>query len=162
MSYARTMFVNRAASIVCLGLVMATAVRAADQFPADTEFVRMAEQTGEQAIVDARFALNMSHNAGVKDAARLLQNDGIAANRKLMALAVEKGWPAPALNTADPVLDYSDYHFVSRQIRVQQKAIALYKEEAANGADTELQEFARDALPALQRGLISLRSLRSS
>jgi len=162
MLYAAIMLVIRVSSIVCFGLVMAAVAHAADQFPADTEFVRMAEQTGEQAVVDARFALKWSRNADVKEAASMLQSDGIAANRKLLALAVEKGWPAPALNTADPVLDYSDYHFVSRQIRVQQKAIALYQEEAANGADTDLQEFARDALPALQRGLISLRSLRSS
>jgi predicted outer membrane protein len=162
MLYAATMMVNRALSMVCFGLLMAAVAHAGDQFPADTEFVRMAEQTGEQAVVDAGFALKWSRNANVKEAASRLQSDGIAANRKLLALAVEKGWPAPALSTADPVIDYSDYHFVSRQIRVQQKAIALYQEEAANGADTDLQEFARDALPALQRGLISLRSLRSS
>jgi putative membrane protein len=162
MLYAAIMLVIRASSMVCFGLVMAAAVHAADQYPVDTEFVRMAEQTGEQAVVDARFALKWSRNADVKEAASRLQSDGIAANRKLLALAVEKGWPSPALNTADPVIDYSDYHFVSRQIRVQQKAIALYQEEAANGADTDLQEFARDALPALERGLISLRSLRSS
>ncbi len=128
----------------------------------DTAFIKKAEQTGEQAMVDTRFALKMSHNAGLKETARMLQTDGKTATRRLLALAVEKGWPAPVLDTADTTRDYSDYRFVSWQIRLQQRAIALYEEEAQNGADTDLQAFARETLPALQRGLNSLRSLRSS
>jgi len=139
-----------------------TLAHAADEFSVDTAFIRKAEQTTEQAMVDTRFALKMSLNGAIKQAARMLQSDGIAANRKLLALAVEKGWAAPVLDTADTTRDYSDYHFVSWQIRLQQKAIALYSQEAQHGADTDLQAFARDALPALKRGLNSLRSLRSS
>jgi putative membrane protein len=91
-----------------------------------------------------------------------MQRDGTSANRRLMALAVEKGWPSPTLDMPDTKSDYSDHSYVARQIRAQQDAIALYKEEAANGADTDLQEFARDTLPTLQHSLVSLQSLQSS
>jgi predicted outer membrane protein len=155
------MALNRTALMLGCCLLM-TVVYAADEFPADTMFLRRAEQSGEQAIADARFALKMSKNAEVKKAAMMLRSQGIAANRRLAALAVEKGWPSPSLTKADTTLDYSDYHFISRQIRTQQRAIALYEEEAINGADTDLQEFARETLPNLQRALVSLQSLRSS
>jgi putative membrane protein len=156
------MSVIRAVSIGYCCLFGLSTVHAGDEFAVDTAFIRKAEQTTEQAMVDTRFALKMSLNAHVKEAARMLQNDGMIANRKLLALAVEKGWPAPILDTADTTRDYSDYHFISWQIRLQQRAIALYQAEADNGADTDLQAFARETLPALQRGLMSLRSLRSS
>ncbi len=157
----RSLLANRSSSVLCCCLVAAIAY-AADQVAVDGAFIRKAEQTGEQAIVDARFALKMSQNADVKDAARMLRNDGITASRRLFALADAKGWPSPTLVTADTTRDYSDYHFISWQIRLQQSAIALYQAEADNGVDTELQAFARESLPALQRGLLALRSLRSS
>jgi putative membrane protein len=139
-----------------------TAVRAADEYPADTMFLRRAEQSGEQAIVDAGLALKKSTNPKVRQAALMLQSDGLAANQRLAALAVEKGWPSPSLAAADTTRAYSDRHFISQQISTQQRTIALYQEEALNGVDTDLQEFARATLPTLQRGLISLQSLRSS
>lgn len=135
---------------------------AADQFPADSDFVTRAEQAGNQEVVAARTALTKSRNLPLRTIAAALQRDGEAANRRLSTMAVEKGWPTPSLDAPDDSRDYSDHHFVVSQIRAHHVAIALYREEATTGADTDLQEFARNTLPTLLRRLLALQSLRSS
>jgi predicted outer membrane protein len=144
----------------CLGVV--TLGRAADQFPVDTGFVRNAEQAGTQEIADARGALAMSKNSAVHEVAKRIEEDGTLVNRRLATLSVEKGWPTPTLDPADMMSHYSDHRFVDRQIQSQQDALGFYAEEAANGADTELQEFARATVPILRQRLVSLRLLRTS
>jgi predicted outer membrane protein len=57
---------------------------------------------------------------------------------------------------------YSDQRYVVQQIQAQQDALTLYGQEAVNGADTDLQAFARDQVPVLRRRLVSLRLLRTS
>lgn len=151
-----------ALSITLACLLVSSMCGAADQFPADNDFVRNAEQAANQEVADARFALKMSSHSDVRRAAQIMRRDGTTANRRLAALAVEKGWPSPTLDMPDITIDYSDHSYVARQIRAQQDAIAFYKEEAANGADTDLQEFARETLPTLQHSLVSLQALRSS
>jgi putative membrane protein len=149
-------------SIAAACLLASSMCGAADHFPADNDFVRKAEQAANQEVADARFALKMSSQPDVRRAAQIMQRDGETANRRLAALAVQKGWPSPTLDMPDITSDYSDHGFVARQISAQQDAIGFYEEEAANGADTDLQEFARQTLPTLQHSLDSLRSLRSS
>ena len=147
-------------TICCVDVT--TPGRAADPFPADTDFARNAEQACSQEIDDARLAITKSNDPMVRDVAKRMQDDGTAETQQLAALAVEKGWPAAALNPTDTWSRYSDHRYVLRQIRAQQNAIALYTEEAANGADTKLQEFARKTLPVLRQRLESLRLLRTS
>jgi predicted outer membrane protein len=135
---------------------------AADSFSADTDFVRKAEQACSQETADARLALTKSKDRKVRNVAKLLEVDGVAATRRLAALEVEKGWPTPTLDPNDTWSHYSDHSYVARQIRAQQNAIASFAEEAANGADTTLQEFARSTLPTLRQRLESLRLLHTS
>jgi putative membrane protein len=156
------MLAKCALSVTLAALLVSTISSAADQFPADNDFVRSAEQAANQEVADARFALKMSSHSDVRRVATNMQRYGTTANRRLTALAVEKGWPSPTLDRPNTTSDYSDHRYVARQIRAQQDAIAFYKEEAANGADTDLQEFARETLPTLQHSLVSLKRLRSS
>jgi predicted outer membrane protein len=156
------MFTKYALSVTFASLVLSSLSGAADQFPADNDFVRNAEQAANQEVADARVALKMSHHSDVRNVAQIMQRDGTTANRRLTTLAVEKGWPSPTLDMPDTPSDYSDHRYVTRQIRAQQDAIAFYKEEAANGADTDLQAFARETLRTLQHSLIALQTLRSS
>jgi putative membrane protein len=146
--------------VLCLDLI--TVGRAADQFPADTEFVRKAEQVGAQEIADSRIALAKSKDPAILAVAKQIQEDGSVVNQRLETLSLEKGWPSPTLDPPHTMSHYSDHRFVSRQIQARQDSLAFYEEEAANGADTELQEFARGTVPVLQRSLASLRSLRTS
>jgi putative membrane protein len=136
--------------------------RAADQFSADTDFVSRAEQAGNQGIADARVALARCKNPEVGKVARLIQDDGTAVNQRLASLAVEKGWPTPALDPPDTMNHYSDHGYVVRQIKAEQSALAFYSEEAVNGTDMKLQEFARETVPKLRQRLVSLRLLHSS
>jgi putative membrane protein len=157
-----TMLLIVAVFMTVSSLAVSDGGRAADQFAADADFVRRAEQAGNQEMADARSALASSKDSAVQTVAKLLQTDGAQATRRLAALAVEKGWPSPPLDPPDLMSHYSDRGYAANQIRAEQDAIALYAEEAANGADSDLQEFARAALPALRRRLDSLRLLRSS
>ena len=134
----------------------------ADQFGTDSDFVRQAEQSANQEVADASLALKMSSHSDMKQVATNMQRDGNTANRRLATLAVEKGWLSATSDRPDTASNYSDHDWVAREIRAQQDAVALYREEAASGADTDLQEFARETLPTLQRNLDSLRALRSS
>jgi putative membrane protein len=143
-------------------LLLSSLARAVDQFPADTNFVAKAEQAGNLEVLAARTALTHSRNPNLRKIAKALQIDGASVNRRLATLAVEKGWPSPSLDAPDDSGDYSDHHFVVGQIRAHQVAIALYRQEASTGADTDLQEFARNTLPTLRRRLLALQSLRSS
>ncbi len=135
---------------------------AADQVPADSDFVAKAEQASNLEVVAARTALKESRNLRLRQIAEALTLDGAAANRRLSTMAVEKGWPSPTLGEPDGSSDYSDHNFVVGQIQAHQVAIALYREEATTGADTDLQEFARDTLRTLRRRLLALQSLQSS
>jgi putative membrane protein len=143
-------------------LLLASTAHAADQYPADTDFVTKAEQAGNQEVLAATAALSKSGNPNVRRVAKALRLDGEAATHRLSIMAVEKGWPSPRLDAPVDVSDYSDHEFVASEIRAQKVTIALYSEEARTSADTDLQEFARNALPTLRRRLFTLLSLRSS
>ena len=52
--------------------------------------------------------------------------------------------------------------YIGRQIKAEQDALALYSEEAVNGADTDLQELARNTVPKLRQRLVSLELLHAS
>jgi hypothetical protein len=60
------------------------------------------------------------------------------------------------------VRDYTDREFVTGQIAASQRAIAIFREEAQNGADRDLQDFARQSLPSLEACLDAFRSLQDS
>lgn len=143
-------------------LLLASTAHAADQYPADTDFVTKAEQAGNQEVLAATTALSKSRNPNVRRVAKALRLDGEAANRRLSTMAVEKGWPSPSLDAPNDVSDYSDHQFVASQIRAHKVTIELYREEARTSADTDLQVFARNALATLRRRLLALQSLRSS
>jgi predicted outer membrane protein len=151
------------ASIMITGCLLFSSISgAADQFLADNDFVRNAEQAANQEVADARLAFKNSRHSDVRKAAQIMERDGLTANRRLAALAIEKGWPSPSLDTPENLPEYSDSRFIDQQIKAQRDAIAFYKAEALNGADTDLQTFARETLPILQHSLASLQNLRSS
>ena len=136
--------------------------QAADPFPADSDFVRQAERTCNQAELDAQAALAKSHDPQIKNVAAAIKQDGENASRELMQLSVEKGWPAPTLESSTKSTGYSDRGYVAAQIQRQQQAIALFTQEASMGADTDLQRWAREYLPVLKSQLVKLRAWRSS
>ena len=131
--------------------------------PTDAAFVSKAVPAGREEVMAARGAMTMSKSAGVKKAARLLHQDHRLANRKLAAIARQKGWTLPPRDaSAAAPSNYSDDEYVSSQIKAHQDAIALFTDEAANGSDSDLRAFAQNTLPALRHHLKALQALQSS
>ena len=95
-------------------LLLASTAHAADQHPADTDFVTKAEQAGNQEVLAATTALSKSGNPSVRRVAKALRLDGEAANRRLSIMAVEKGWPSPSLDAPADVSEYSDHQFMTQ------------------------------------------------
>jgi putative membrane protein len=65
------------------------------------------------------------------------------------------------LIAAAPTSD-SDDEYITSQIKAHQDAIALFKDEAASGSDSDLRTFAQKTMPALQHHLTALQALQSS
>lgn len=62
------MFTKYALSVTLASLVLSSLSGAADQFPADNDFVRNAEQAANQEVAEARVAFKMSHHSDVRNA----------------------------------------------------------------------------------------------
>jgi putative membrane protein len=143
-------------------VLLAPQAGAADHFAADDDFVREAQRAGSREVADAQSALTLSNNPNVKQAAQMMLSDGTTVNRRLAEIAVEEGWIPASPEPAADGSDYSDYTYIIGQIAAQRRAIDVYEQEAANGADTTLREFAKKTVPAMRRTLESLRALRSA
>jgi putative membrane protein len=131
--------------------------------PADAAFLAKAVPAGHDEVMAAHTALKMSKSSGVKQAAQMMYQDHRAANRKLAALAKQKGWALPPRDaSAATPASYSDDEYVSTQIKAHQDAIALFTDEASGGSDADLQAFAKKTLPTLQHHLKALQALQSS
>ena len=143
-------------------VLLAPRAGAADHFAADDDFVRAAQRAGSREVADAQSALTLSNNPNVKQAAQMMLSDGTTVNRRLAEIAVEEGWIPASPEPAADGSDYSDYTYIIGQIAAQRRAIDVYEQEAANGADTTLREFAKKTVPAMRRTLESLRALRSA
>jgi len=135
------------------------AVRA-DEYVRDTDFLRAASAFGQREVAAGKRALEHSTNVEVKQAAQILRADGESATDSLAQLATRKGWPVLPVDDQENGGRYTDRNFVARQIDNEQRAIGLYREEAQNGTDTDLQFFSRNMLPRLERSLTILRALR--
>ena len=158
----RLCMLSKCALALASSFLIATLCNASDQLPADTGFIRRAEQAANQEAADAQSALQMSGSPAVKSIAAQIQRDANATTQRLSALSIEKGWPSRSFGAPDTMSVYSDHDYITRQIRAQRNVILLYREEAANGADSDLQGFARQTLQILQRNLDAVRSFISS
>jgi predicted outer membrane protein len=158
----RSLLIKAVVIFAGCSLAVLRIVQAADPFPADSDFVRQADRACNQAALDAQAALKKSRDPQIKKLAASIKQDGENASRELMQLSVEKGWPAPTLESSTKSTGYSDRGYVAAQIKRQQQAIALFTQEASTGADTDLQRWAREYLPVLKSQLVTLRAWGSS
>jgi predicted outer membrane protein len=159
---ASTVMLSKYVFMMGLSCVCVTIGRATDLFTADTDFVRSAEQSGNQEAAYAQDALALSKDPAIQEVAKRIAEDGRVVNQRSATLAIEKGWPSPTLNPPDSISHYSDQRYLAHEIRLQRDALAFYTEEAANGADAALQKFARSRVPILRQRLATLRAVRTS
>ena len=148
------------ASLLVATTAMAQTVPQAKTTAADADFVRRASSTGLTEIAMGKLAADQASSKDVKEFAARMVTDHTRTNETLGKLAGSKGLqiavaPEPAqqqnidrlknLQGGDFDRAYSDI-----VVRDQKMATGLYDLEAEKGEDTEVRDFARQALPMLK------------
>lgn len=135
----------------------------------DHRFVRMAAEGGRAEVRMANMALNRRTNAAVRDFARQMVDDHSKANDRLAALASDQNFSLPsgigATNRAamDRLSGLSGYAFdrayANQELQDHIKTVALFRQEARDGRNPDLRDFARNTLPTLREHLRMARNL---
>ena len=128
-------------------------------------FVRVATETGRREVDSARNALLQLKAPELKRIAELLVSAHNAADARLGKIAAAKQWPVPgpSLSAAPASGSASgdfDARWTAEMIDGHERALALYRAQAAAGEDKDLRQYARDTLPTLEQHLAELKSLQ--
>jgi putative membrane protein len=158
-------------SVCCLALASsALGQKKAQKAGGDQQFVEMAAQTD---MVEANLGQLASTNADsqqVKDAAQTLVTDHTSDYAQLKMAAGQANLDVPgAIDAAhnkamiDPFQKLQgqafDKKYVQDMIAGHEKAITMYKKEAAGGQNDALKSYAAAALPVLQKHLDDAKEL---
>jgi putative membrane protein len=163
-------FLQAAASAVLLA-VLAAAVALLTSAPAgadtasvrDTSYLRSAAASNLAEIEMAKVALQRSHSSSVRQLATTISSDHKTAEAQLAQVAAIRNVTLPTgpnpqqlqqigeLQSVSP--SSFDVTYLQTQIGDHQTAIANTKAEIATGADPTVVEYARGALPVLQKHL---------
>ncbi len=153
--------------LTALARVGYAATGAAEHTSADRDFVMKAMVAGDAEIAQARAQLS-SHDATIRAFARRMILDHVAANTHLAQLAEQKGIPYPHVNvnvTSEPgnvkpntatrttqpmARALSPRAYMQKEVSDHQAAIALFKTEARNGTDRDIEVFVGNTIPLLQ------------
>ena len=135
----------------------------------DQDFVRMASCDGLAEVTLGRMALEQATSPEVKRFAQRLIDDHMKANQELSRTANKMGiTPASTMDekeraAADRLMQMRgaefDRAFMHHMVRDHEKAIRLFENEAKNGQNRDLQEFASKTVPILREHLKLAREL---
>jgi putative membrane protein len=126
----------------------------------DVEFVQKASMANFAEISAAQIAVGKAANAGIKDFAQKMLSEHGTAGDQLKSIAGTVGLStkdsldaahqvlADSLNSLQGVLFDSAY--INSQVRDHQMAIDIFQDEADNGQQKDLRNFAIGLLPHLQ------------
>lgn len=126
------------------------------------DFVDAATEGGIAEVVTSNLAMEKSQSADIKQFAQQMVTDHTKANQKLgdIARKLDISVPDEAALTdkiKKMILEWRDESFdksyVNNQVDAHEKAVELFKKEAASSDKAELKAFASDALPTLQHHL---------
>jgi len=142
--------------------------QAAEHTRADRDFVMKATQAGDAELAAARAQLS-SRDATIRAYARRMIVDHTAANTELGQLAEQKGIPYSHANVSvssqpgNPQGStttratggatsraMSSRAYMQKEVRDHQAVIALFKGEAHNGTDRDIEVFVGNTLQTLQ------------
>lgn len=128
----------------------------------DKKFAMEAATIGMAEVAAGKLA-GQNGTAPVKEFGQHMVKDHSMANDKLMQLASGKGIELPQQvdkkhqKMADKMAKLSgakfDKEYVDAQIKDHKKAIKLFEEQAEDGKDPALNQFAQETLPTLQAHL---------
>ncbi|MQG94736.1 DUF4142 domain-containing protein [Pseudomonas sp. MN1F] len=160
------LFIKRAGLSLVLGMASLQAVAATSD-----DFVEAATESGIAETVTGNLALEKSQNAEIKTFAQQMVTDHTKANQKLgdIARKLDISVPNEAALTdkvKKMILEWRDESFdksyVNNQVEAHEKAVELFKKEAASSDKPELKAFASETLPTLEHHLEQVKALQAT
>lgn len=132
------------------------------QAASSDDFVDAATEAGIAEVVTGNLAQEKSQSADIKQFAQQMVTDHTKANQELGDIARKLDISVPdeaALidKVKKMILEWReesfDRSYVNNQVDAHEKAVELFKKEAASSDKPELKAFASDKLPTLQHHL---------
>lgn len=163
-----------ASFVLGVGLGLLPLVRAQDRPDekkaiTDARFVVGASASGHAEVQFGRLALMRSTNPDIKRFAQTMVEDHSRANRELATLANDKRLDLARAMDRDHQVKFDklaqmrgeqfDRAYAEGQVKDHEDAVALFEDEAKNGADTQLKAWASRTLPHLKDHLKMAHSL---
>jgi putative membrane protein len=132
----------------------------------DKSFFEKAAKSGAEEVAVSRAALPHLTNAQTKEFARMMVSDHTSANEELKALAAKKGVELPAKQPdtdkwAKAKKDF-DVDYIKKMVRDHEDAIDLFTKTSKKADDAEVQAFAAQTLPTLQRHLTLAKDIKAA
>jgi putative membrane protein len=159
---------------IALGSAAVLAQKKAAATPmTDQQFVDFAGQTDMVEINLGQLAQNSASSQAVKDYAQMLVTDHTKDFNQLYDVAHQANLTRPDAIDAehnkmmiDPFQKLKgaafDHRYIQEMVAGHTKAIAVYKEEAADAQNPALKTYAENALPVLQKHLDGAKDLGKS
>ncbi|MBF8671905.1 DUF4142 domain-containing protein [Pseudomonas putida] len=160
-----SLFIKRVGFSMVLGLASVQAMAASSD-----DFVEAATEAGIAEVVTGKLALEKTQNAEIKTFAQQMVTDHTQANQKLgdIARKLDISVPDEAAVTdkvKKMILEWReesfDKSYVNNQVDAHEKAVELFKKEAASSDKAELKAFASETLPKLEQHLEHAKALQA-
>jgi len=160
------LFIKRTGLALVLGMASLQALAASSD-----DFVDAATEAGIAEVVTGNLALEKSQNAEIKTFAQQMVTDHTKANQKLgdIARKLDISVPDEAALTdkvKKVILEWReesfDKSYINNQVDAHEKAVELFKKEAASSDKAELKAFASDTLPTLEHHLEQAKALQAT
>jgi len=169
------MRISLMAAMLATGL-MATAGPASaaggDLQQSDLRFLREAAGGGLAEVALGKLAVDRAHSADVRAFGQRMMEDHAKGNEQLLALAQSKqvelptDVPADAKQTGERLADLSgaafDREFMKGMVADHEKVVAAFEAEAKSSGDSDLRQFATQALPMLRDHLAQARRIEAT
>ncbi|MNG86730.1 hypothetical protein D3C76_462180 [compost metagenome] len=160
-----SLFIKRVGLSMVLGMASVQAFAATSD-----DFVEAATEAGIAEVVTSNLAKEKSQDAGIKTYAQQMVTDHTKANQKLgdIARKLDISVPDEAALTdkvKKMILEWRDDSFdksyINNQVDAHEKAVELFKKEAASSDKAELKAFASETLPKLEQHLEHAKQLQA-
>lgn len=158
---------------VCCVVLCSISALAQKGAMSDQQFLDFAAQTDMVEAHIGQLAQTAGSSRSVKDYAQILANDHTSDYQQLHNLASKANLNlASAIDTDHNKAMVAPYHqlngaafdhrYIQDMIAGHTKAIAVYKQEAANAQDPEVKAYAEETLPTLQKHLDDAKALQKA
>lgn len=136
----------------------------------DKTFIRRAIEAGKNEIKMGSIAKNNSTNTEIIDFGKMIEEEHMALNEKLINIARQKDIQFGERLSDESNQIYAklknlngvdfDREFVIAMIRDHERVIDLFRQQANDGMDIELKNLAKEALPTLENHLTQIKKIK--